>query len=171
MYCLGCAFAYKQGFFRTQLKTKCIVCGLILIASIVTQCRFGVAHLVETLLECLLLFILISIIAVLFWQEVGHLRQKNKETVLWLSPVQFTARDVEILRRILSAEKYDAIAAGVDMSLSALKQHVKTLFNKINVADKAAFMSRYARYTIELEEKTTEEAEDIEAHAGDGDKD
>ncbi|GAB6392626.1 MAG: response regulator transcription factor [Treponematales bacterium] len=151
LYFSGCAFAYKQGFFRRGRKGKLIGCVLALFAAVLSLWRLGTAYMAQSLLECFSVFFLLGGAALLFWEELGRAREHNSESLLRLTEPEFTPEDAEILRKILAAEKYESIAAESGVSVSTLKKQVKKLFGKLRVADRATFVSRYARCAVTVD--------------------
>jgi DNA-binding CsgD family transcriptional regulator len=81
-----------------------------------------------------------------------HPLDYREQPVVHLPRDTFTRRDVDMLNRVLGAEKYEAIAAEYGLAVSTLKNRMRLLFTRIGVQDRTAFLSVYARYSLALED-------------------
>jgi hypothetical protein len=158
---LGCAFAFKAGFFHTHRKAKVAVIALVVLMAMGSQCRYDAEIIVKNLMHCLVLFVIMGLAACLFLPEIRKkVLAKQKSAVHKLSPASFTREDIVILGKILDGEKYDSIASSYGKSDSAFKKHLKILFQRLGVDDRVSFMSRYAGCVFILEENVQPPATD-----------
>ena len=123
---------------------------LSLLAAIVSQIRFGWPVFVENTAEAIGFAFIISIMVLFVSKEWFFMHEQHKEMILYLSPEIFTDKDVQILEKILSGEKYDTIARETGLALSTLKKHIQKLFIKLQVSCRTSFMSLYANHRIIL---------------------
>jgi hypothetical protein len=158
MYALGLVFALRMGFFKTLPAFKVVMAGVVLMVALLFQFRYGINHVMGTLLECLELLTTAVLIAMLFHQELATLVKKKKapllrvfsvtDTELKLNRDRFTERDFLILWGIHTRTKYEAIASEQQMGLSTLKERLALLFGLLEVRDRAQFLEQYGKHTL-----------------------
>jgi hypothetical protein len=169
MFVLGLAFAFKQGFFANYRKGKICLVILCFLTVLISQMRFGMDYVLDTVLGIVELVIIAEMVVSLFSRGLPvllhNVAQKNslsgmiapnrmffvKGTELRLSPDYFTPHDVLLLRDVLAGEKYEVIARTYNLGLSTLKKRLAVLFSLLDEANKMEFMNRYARYSVQLE--------------------
>ena len=74
---------------------------------------------------------------------------------LRLSRNTFTGQDIQILRKILNGEKYEAVASELGMGLSTLKKRLTFLFSFLEISDKAHFLEQFENHTILFDDLET----------------
>jgi hypothetical protein len=169
MFGLGLVFALKQGFFSNYRKCKVCLVSLCFLAVLVSQTRFGMDYVLNTVLGTVELVIIAEMAVMLFSRELQELLRNGsqvsslsgmiapnrtffvKGTELRLSPHYFTPHDVLLLRDVLAREKYEIIARTYNLGLSTLKKRLAVLFSLLDETNKTEFVSRYAHYVVQLE--------------------
>jgi hypothetical protein len=181
LYLLGCAFAFRAGFFRGFLKAKLLGLILIAAAAIASQCRYDADVFGGNLIHGLGFLVIVALSGLLFYTKIQALApaktsvppvtEKNiaievpallppqKATVKQLSDTLYTDKDIMILEKILNGEHYNSIAKSSAKSLSGFKKHVRVLFYRLGVPDGKAFIARYAGCVFILEENVQPPAE------------
>ena len=167
LYGLGLAFGYKKGFFKTWPKVKGVVHLLVVLAAVLSQVRYGLPYITETLLQGLAFLIIAGLGVLLFIEdlpihpEAAALRSVPRihqhrppftvtDAELRLSARYFSLRDVQILQRVLAGDKYEAIAAEQGMGLSTLKKLLASRFSLLALSNKTAFIKRYEYHQVVL---------------------
>jgi hypothetical protein len=160
LYGLGLFFAWKKGFFVARWRVKLALAGIPIIATLLSQLRYGGTTFLDSLIDLFGFFTIAAIGIFLARHELQRLRTNKTEGVgqpkplptkiLTLSRDRFTRHDMAIAQGILAGKKYATIASEQCMSLSTLKRRVKSLFAYISVADALTFMTKYEGYTVEL---------------------
>jgi hypothetical protein len=170
LHLFGYLFALKRGYFRTCTVIKIVVAAVILIAALVSQVRYSVVLLIRHGLQVLDFALVAAAVALVFYSDFQEfLRQRaavalphevaQPEAVppeaaplfLYIDPLRCTIQELAILKQILAGGKYESIAHEYGMAVSTLKRRVRVLYTDIGVRDRADFMVRYSRYTLELE--------------------
>jgi DNA-binding CsgD family transcriptional regulator len=169
LYVLGLSFAFKQGCFKTFPKVKGLLSSLFLLAAMVSQVRYGMPYVMETLMQCLAFCIILGLGVLLFIKDVSISNEAPVgisqptpsfsviDSELRLSASYFTSRDVLILQRLLAGDKYDLIAEECGMGLSTLKKLLASLFSLLALSNKTQFLKRYAHHTVMLIPDTVSE--------------
>jgi DNA-binding NarL/FixJ family response regulator len=164
LHLFGYLFALKRGYFRTHKTVKIVVAAVVLIAAIVSQVRYSVVFLIWHGLQVLDFTLVAAAVALVFYSDFQEfLRQRAPSALppeaaqpeaaslfLYIDPLRCSIQDLAILRQILAGGKYESIAHKYGMAVSTLKRRVRVLYTVIGVLDRADFMVRYSRYTIEL---------------------
>ncbi|ULQ59910.1 LuxR C-terminal-related transcriptional regulator [Brucepastera parasyntrophica] len=151
MYLLGVAFAFKQGFFEKDKQIKITGLILILVAAILSQIRKGFLPLITTTLQCLSVFMIGFLLVMIFLPDLQKIMKTKETSVLRLSPTLFTYRDAKILQDIIVGKKYEAIASEHNIAVSTLKNNLSSLYKKLGVSNRNAFLAKYSNYTIKLD--------------------
>ncbi|GMO27990.1 MAG: hypothetical protein Ta2B_08570 [Termitinemataceae bacterium] len=159
LYGLGLAFAYRQGFFRTLQNVKRLAAILIGLVSVGVQYRYGLPVLVNTIIQCVIVFISISLGYMLFLPKLQSVhnnvwfyeredeQQEINRGVPKLLPDDIEEQDKELLNPILQGNKYEYIASTMNMSVPTLKRKLKDLFLQLDVPNREIFLLRYGKNT------------------------
>jgi len=153
LYLFGSVFLFRMGFFKSHEVLKMFSGVLLLAAAITSQYRLDHETFTQRILHFLLIFLLLFLVVVVFLPEIKIVRKKRRERVLSLKPGRFTEEDAAVLRKILSWEKYEAIAKDEGISVSTMKRRINRIFDMLQISDRASFLSRYAGHTIILEDE------------------
>jgi DNA-binding CsgD family transcriptional regulator len=145
------AFAQRSGFFKTRGREKRFAMVLLFLAALGTQCRFGIGFLCKSCVSIITALFLCSRDILLFLPKLQKRADTEQRPVIRLSPDIFTRRDVEILNKVLTGEKYAAIAAEYGLAESTLKNRLHTLFSKIGVPDRVSFLAGYSQHVLVLD--------------------
>ncbi|MDR2575282.1 MAG: LuxR C-terminal-related transcriptional regulator [Treponema sp.] len=135
---------------RRRIKVSVIII-MLLVAIISQMLLLGITVFLENTLEALVFGLVVAITVVLLLNEWRFQQEEHKEMTLRLPSKVFTDKDVSILKKILSGEKYDTIARDTGQSINTLKKHVRRLFNMLQVSDRTSFMSLYAKHQVILD--------------------
>lgn len=136
MYALGCAFAYKQGFFvkLTPIKYLLLLPPLIAVAF---QYRFGIDALIASVID-LLFFLMVFMFALVLFGE--SLFKKNDdepiEQVAKIDLRNLTADEVAMIKEALANKTFKAIGLDRNKCLSTIKQSMTDIYKKIGVDSK-----------------------------------
>ena len=150
LHLLGYLFLYRQGFFITKPLPKLIAGGIILMAALASQLRFGYEEFLLNTRYLIDFLMVMGITALLFIPEIKYLKNREKDMILHLSSGIFEEKDAAILEKILAGEKYETIAKEAGMAISTLKKHIRSMFERLRVSDRVNFMSMYAKHKIVL---------------------
>jgi hypothetical protein len=162
MYGLGLTFAFKQGFFKTSPRLKIALAALVLLAALLSQIQYGIIHITETLFGLFELLLIAGLVGILFMREIKTIKETGMQngkfpynpafsvtgSELRLSCNVFTGQDIQILRKILNGDKYEAVASELGMGLSTLKKRLTFLFSLLEISDKAHFLEQFENHTI-----------------------
>jgi DNA-binding CsgD family transcriptional regulator len=148
LYLLGCMFAFRQGFFRTHRSLKIAVLFCVFIVAVLSQYRFGLILFMKTFLDLVVVIFVAGAALFLFSSQLNNLMLKPKTGTLALKAAEFTVKDAEMLRRIIAGQKYETIAQDMGMADITFKKHIRTVFARLGVDDRLAFLARYSNYTV-----------------------
>ncbi|MDR0555148.1 MAG: hypothetical protein LBG76_10185 [Treponema sp.] len=146
IYLAGYPFLYRQGFFKTRRVVKLTAGGIALTAAVIAQIRFGWEILALHLFQFLDFGLVICVAAIIFRREIRQILKPQKDQIFHLSSTLFSEKDLDILEKILSGQKYEAIALDTGQSISAVKKQIRGMFFKLQVNDRISFICRYSNY-------------------------
>jgi DNA-binding CsgD family transcriptional regulator len=144
-------FLYRQGFFSTRALPKLVIGGIVLFLVFASQLRLGYVVFARNINYYVNVLAILVVAALLLLPEIKNLRNAKKDFTLRLASDFFTEKDVEILNKIKDGDKYDSIAIDIEMPVSTLKKHIRSLFERLQVSDRVRFVSLYSNYKIILE--------------------
>ncbi|GHV89413.1 hypothetical protein AGMMS50267_17730 [Spirochaetia bacterium] len=148
---LSYIFLYRQGFFNTHHRIKLIIGGCLLAAAIASQIRFGYIILSQQLIRLFEMGFVVFVTAVFLRPQIRQI--VDAEQILHLPLDLYGEEDAAILRKIIAGEKYETIARETGRSVSAVKNHIHGVFQRLQVTDRVSFLSHYATHRIVREEK------------------
>jgi DNA-binding CsgD family transcriptional regulator len=143
MVFLGCAFAYRLGFFNTHYKRRLALVLSILFLGVLSQYRFGFAQLVSTFLNLLEFSMVFGIIFFLFIDKIRGNYISLVDSKIYLDSFGLNLDEIEILRCVIQGTTYRSIALSRNISESLVKQKMSAIFKKIGVRDKSSLISLY----------------------------
>ena len=145
IHLLGYVYLYRQKFFVKGKTIKLLIGFLIIIAAIASQARIADIDMIPRILNFSGCMAVIILIYGILQPEIQIIKIHNEEMTHKL-PQGFTEQDAEILNKILSGVKYDAIANDEKMAVSTFKKYVHRLFISLQVNDRTDFLVRYAKH-------------------------
>jgi DNA-binding CsgD family transcriptional regulator len=148
LYALGVGFAFHQGFFRKGGRIKLLVLIALLVGSVLTQLRFPTQEFVTSLMNVAILFIMIFLFIVLFWDQFGELVPLARRRTLDLGQYDFKPRDCEFIKLVLKNAKYEDIAKEFGLSESSIKQNMAKIYKALGVKDRNEFIMAYSQARI-----------------------
>lgn len=159
LHVFGYLFALKRGYFRTHTSIKLVIAAVILIAALVSQIRYSEILLIRHGLQVLEFALIATAVVLVFYADLQQLLRQQADTAppagavtlfLRLDQEWCNEQELAILQKILAGGKYASIAHEYGIAVSTLKRRVHTLYAAIGVLDRADFIVRYSRYTLEL---------------------
>ena len=160
MHLVSYIFLYRQGFFKKKALVKLICGGVLLLFVILTQLHFDLERFASNLPVYMNVALSPVIAGILLKPEIDWIKKRGRRMTLRLSPPRFTKKDALILEKIIQGEKYEAIAAEIQMPIGTLKRKIRNLFMKLQVSDRTLFLTLYAKHKVVFEdtgETTTQE--------------
>jgi hypothetical protein len=156
LYLLGLGFAYKQGFFKRFRRVKALVAMVLGISGITVQYRYGIAVVINTVLNCVGFCMIAGLGYLLFLPELRRVLEcgsgaEVQESVEGAGETSqalgagASRKDLDnaILERIGRGEKYECIAIELNISVATVKRRAKRLFEGLQVRNREEFLNRY----------------------------
>ena len=150
MFGLSVITLYARGILNKHRKIRAIMIFVIFISLILSELRFGKDIFFNCLLEKIaysfVLFLCLFFLQVYIF-DIFETNTSNHKLDIQKNP-ELKKRDAEWLVEILNGTKYEAIAINYHMSLGAVKNRLKVIFEEIGVGDKQGFLNKYSDYEI-----------------------
>jgi hypothetical protein len=140
-YILCWSILLKEGFYRDHIVAKVILSAVSLIIPLGLKLRFGFERFMSSVLNIALIVTVFIFLFIIFRQYLITLLPATREKpVVNLDDYELMQRDYDFIRRVRDNEKYSAIAIDYNISESAIKQRMVTIYRKLGVADRSEFL-------------------------------
>lgn len=142
MYLLGCAFAYKQGFFVKHTKVKYFILLFILFTHSFHY-RLGVNVLTARMLDFLFVAMFFTLIYFLIIHPLVEKIKTPPSNSIIIAKCHLTEEELGLLDAVLHEEPYKAIGSDTGISESLVKQRVSVILEKTGVANRGYLLALY----------------------------
>ena len=150
MYGLSIMTLYARGILNKHKKIKETIILVVFFALVFSEVRFGKEIFLSNLLEKIA-YSFVFIMSLFFFQaytfDMFETDKSNHKLDIQEFP-ELKKRDAEWLAEILNGEKYEYLSIKYHMSLGAVKNRLKIIYDEIGVGDKLGFMNKYSDYEI-----------------------
>lgn len=150
LYYYAVVSLYANGFFNRSKKIKNAIFIILLVLLVLTELRFGFSIYFRAFVEKLaytFVFIVSAFFVHAYTINLFDAISENK-TLNIQNYKELTKRDALWLIDILEKKKYHSIAIEYQMTVGAVKNRFKVIYNLLGVGDKQGFINKYLDYTI-----------------------
>jgi len=149
LYLLGVSSLVLRGMYRKHTKAKVLTTITIYILLTISDIRFGLPQMLDSIIDSLGLLLAYAVSMVFFVHFLRSMHMNKIQKVLDLSQYpELTDRDKQWIRAILKDTKYEDIAKESGITIGTLKNRMHQIFTIIGVADRVGLLATYGGYEI-----------------------